>query len=174
MPVNFVPLLLPALLILIPVAFFIKSARAGRNAALVAGGIFFLIVLRTFVPGGLLLIRASLGSLPAQYEFARWRENHCEEIGDLILWPCEPDVLGGFSSLSVAAEKGYPPAIYAVGVRLKYGDHVPRPENWLGPGGNVFPQPKRGQRFIDEAIRLGYRPRISEERFYWQKYRKGK
>jgi hypothetical protein len=172
MPVSFVPVLLPAALILIPAAFFIKSRPAGRNAGLMAVGILILILLRTFLPGGVLLVRATFGSLTAQYEFARWRENYSEELGDLILWPCEPDVLGGFASLTAAAEKGYAPAIYAVGVRLKHGDFVPRPENWSGPGGNVFPQPELGQRYIDRAMRLGYRPKIAEEQFYWHEYRR--
>jgi hypothetical protein len=171
MPVSFVPVLLSLTLLLAPAALFIKSRRAGTTGASIAVGILFLVLLRTFAPGGWLLIRAALGSLPAQYEFARWRENYSEEIGNLILWPCEPDVLGGFASLSAAAAKGYVPAIYAVGVRLKYGDFVPRPEHWDGPGGNVFPQPELGQRYIDDAIRLGYAPTIAEERFYWQEYR---
>jgi hypothetical protein len=172
MPVSYVPVIVPAILILVPLLCLRKSARAGRSAALISGVIVALILLRSFIPGGLFFVRASFGSLPAQYEFARWRERYCEEIGELLLCPCDPDVLGGFSSLNIAAEKGYPPAIYAVGVRLKHGDFVPRPENWNGPAGNVFPQPERGQRLIDEALRLGYRPKIAEARFYWQEYRK--
>jgi hypothetical protein len=57
-------------------------------------------------------------------------------------------------------------------VRLKYGDHVPRPPDWDGPGGNHFPQPQRGQLLIDKALRLGYQPTIKEEYFYWQQYRR--
>jgi hypothetical protein len=29
--------------------------------------------------------------------------------------------------------------MYALGVRLKYGDHVPKPPGWTGAAGNVFP-----------------------------------
>jgi hypothetical protein len=172
MPVSFVPVIVLVILILVPPLCLFKSLPAARNAAIVSATIVALILLRSFIPGGLLFIRASFGSLPAQYEFARWRERYCEEIGELIVCPCEPDVPGGFSSLEFAAAKGYAPAIYALGVRLKHGVFVPRPENWTGPGGNIFPQPERGQPLIDEALRLGYQPQGPEERFYWQEFRK--
>jgi len=172
MPVSPVPVVFPAILILVAALLFLKSARAGRNASLVAAGIVLVILLRSFVPGSVLFVRAALGSLPAQYEFARWRENHSEQIGELVIWPFSPDVLGGYASLVKAANAGYPPAVFALGVRLKYGDHVPRPENWTGAGGNHFPQPERGQALIDQAIEAGYKPKTAEARFYWQEYRK--
>jgi hypothetical protein len=82
-------------------------------------------------------------------------------------------VLGGYAWLEKAAAVDYPPAVYAKGVRLKFGQHVPRPADWEEPpGGNVFPQPERGQALIDKAIRLGYQPTIDEDYFYWRQYRK--
>ena len=95
-----------------------------------------------------------------------------DQIGEFVLWPFSPDVLGGYALLKKAAALDYPPAVYAVGVRLKHGDHVPRPPSWNGPAGNHFPQPERGQVLIDKAIQLGYEPSIKEEHFYWQQYRK--
>jgi TPR repeat protein len=100
------------------------------------------------------------------YGLARWTENHNERIGEFILWPFEPDVLGGYAWLEKAAAKNYPPAVYAVGVRLKHGIHVPRPPGWNGPAGNRFPQPQRGQALIDRALQLGYRPLVEEQQFY--------
>jgi hypothetical protein len=62
--------------------------------------------------------------------------------------------------------------IYALGVRLKYGDFVPKPPHWTGPGGNAFPQPERGQALIDQAIRGGFTRPVDGRRFYWQVLRK--
>ncbi len=89
----------------------------------------------------------------------------------LIPWPVTPEVLGGYAWLEKSAALNYPPAVYAVGVRLKYGDYVPRPEGWTGAAGNHFPQPERGQKMIDQALQLGYVPRIEEQYFYWKEYR---
>jgi hypothetical protein len=63
------------------------------------------------------------------------------------------------------------PALYTLGVRLKYGHHVPEPANWKGPAGNVFPRPDKGQPLIDRARRLGYRPPGREEWHYMEVYR---
>jgi TPR repeat protein len=60
----------------------------------------------------------------------------------------------GYAWLEKAANRNYPPAIYALGVRTKHGIHVPRPKDWDGPVGNVFDQPLRGQALIDKAITL--------------------
>lgn len=117
------------------------------------------------------MFKANRGDPAAKYGLARWTERHDEQIGEFILWPFSPDVLGGYAWLEKAAAADYPPAIYAVGVRLKHGNHVPRPPNWNGPDGNVFPQPQRGQVLIDKAVQLGYQPMIEEEYFYWQQYR---
>jgi hypothetical protein len=38
-----------------------------------------------------------------------------------------------YAWLEKAAAQDYPPAVWLVGVRLKYGLHVPRPPNWNGP-----------------------------------------
>jgi hypothetical protein len=59
------------------------------------------------------------------------------------------------------------------GVRLKYGEHVPKSSGWTGAGGNHFPQPELGQKFIDEALASGFRPLpgVDEEVYYWHVYR---
>jgi len=119
------------------------------------------------------MIKANRGDAVSQYELARWTENHCSQISVVILWPSQSDVLGGYEWLEKAAQQDYPPALWMVGIRLKYGIHVPRPLNWKGPAGNVFPQPERGQQMIDRAIELGFEPpRIDEEGYYYQVYRK--
>jgi TPR repeat protein len=132
-----------------------------------------LIFLPVYIPGWVLEQKARAGAPEAQYQFAVWCENHCEVIGAFILWPCRPDVLGGYTWLEKAAEQDYPPAVYTLGVRLKYGDFVPKPDNWSGPAGNMFPQPARGQPLIDKALALGYKPRTEERMHYMEVYRRG-
>jgi hypothetical protein len=130
-------------------------------------------LLSIFIPGWLLGAKARGGDPAAQYAYARWTENHCEDIGRIIIWPCDPDVLGGFAWLEQAAAQDHPPAVWLVGVRLKYGIHVPEPAGWSGPGGNVFPQPDRGQAMIERALNeLGFNPPTDEDRHYWQAYRR--
>ncbi len=172
MPVSFLPLI-PWIIIL---AFLIVNALRGRKAfctaAIVSATVVGVILLSAHVPGWLLWARATNGDAESQYEYARWKENHSEQINTLLLWPEFPDVLGGYHWLEKSADQEYPPALFAIGVRLKYGMHVPRPPNWDGPGGNVFRQPDRGQQFIDRAHELGYKEPVDEEAFYWQHYRR--
>lgn len=170
MPVSPVPIVFPLMLIGIPLLFALKGRRPFLIAAGVSASLLLAIFLSVFVPGWILRIRAD-GNPAAMYELARWTENHDAKLGQLILWPVSPDVLGGYRWLEKAAEKEYPPAVYAVGVRLKYGQFVPRPPDWKGPGGNVFEQPEAGQKMIDKALELGYKPKSDEEYFYWREYR---
>jgi hypothetical protein len=172
MPVSFVPLILPIALVGIPLLLLLKSKKACIVASVISVAILSLIFLSVYVPGWLLMRKAHGGDPAAIYELARWTENHDERIGEFTLWPFRPNVLGGYALLEKAAAADYPPALYALGVRLKYGDHVPRPPGWKGPGGNVFPQPERGQALIDKAIELGYEPTIKEAYFYFLQYRK--
>jgi TPR repeat protein len=117
--------------------------------------------------------QANRGDPVAQYELARWTENHCEQLGSVILWPCEPDVLGGFAWLEKAAAQDYPPAVYLLGVRIKYGEHVPKPPDWNGSAGNAFPQPEKGQKMIDRALQLGFKPPPGDEvSYYMRVYRR--
>jgi hypothetical protein len=171
MPVSYTPCVVPLLLLLVPLLFALKGKKAFLIASGVSLGLVLLFLLSVYVPGWVLRARAGRGDPAAQYELARWHENHCEEIQEWLPWPCEPDVLTGYAWLERAAGENYPPAVYAVGVRLKYGDHVPRPDGWDGPAGNSFPQPERGQEMIDKALRLGYKPEVDEEDFYWKVYR---
>lgn len=172
MPVSWLPLIFPALLIGVPLLFLAKGRKPFLRATAVSVLILLLLFLWVYVPGCVLMCKANRGDRAAMYELARWTEKHDEQIGELVLWPFSPDVLGGYAWLQKAAALDYPPAVYAMGVRLKHGDHVPRPADWNGPGGNHFPQPEKGQVLIDKAVRLGYRPAIKEEYFYWQQYRR--
>jgi hypothetical protein len=171
MPVSPLPLIIPAILIAVPLMFF----RSGRKAFILTSGMSVLVVLVLFlwvyVPGWLLQAKANSGDAAAMYELARWTETHDIEIGNFILWPFLSDVEGGYALLEKAAAMDYPPAVYALGVRLKHGQFVPRPPNWTGPDGNWFPQPQRGQPLIDKAYRMGYKPSVAEVDFYWQQFR---
>jgi len=125
-----------------------------------------------FISGMSLKLQATSGDSKAQYRYARWLENTSESIGAIMLWPFSPDVLGGYEWLRKSAEGGFIPAIYVQGIRLKHGIHVPEPVGWSGPGGNVFPQPEKGQKLIDKAVSLGFPiPHITEESYYWHFYR---
>lgn len=172
MPFSYWPLIFSALLIGVPVLILAKGRRTSLYAAAVSVSILVLLFLCIYIPGWALIAGANRGNPAAMYELARWTERHDEQIGQFIPWPFSPDVLGGYAWLEKAAARDFPPAVYALGVRLKQGNHVPRPPDWEGPGGNHFPQPERGQKLIDKAIELGYQPTIPEEYFYSQQYRK--
>lgn len=171
MPVSFLPLLLPVVFVGLIGFGLVRGRKTLLRCCVVIVSLFAAVTLPTYVEGWLLMFRARSGNPAIIYKLAKWREMHAERIGRFILWPEEPDVLGGYACLERAAQQDYPPALYALGVRLKYGDHVPMPPNWNGPAGNVFPQPERGQPYIDKALLLGFRPLVNEEYFYWQVYR---
>ena len=174
MPVSVLPCITPLLLIGVPLLLLFKSRRAATWGAVVSVCLLALLLLSVYIPGWRLHAKAAKGDPVAQYEYAQWLENHSEQLGAIILWPSEPDVLGGYAWLEKAAAQNYPPAVWLVGVRVKEGTFVPEPPGWTGPGGNVFPQPERGQAMIDRAVnQLGYRPPASEDTFYFQHYRRG-
>jgi hypothetical protein len=174
MPVSLFPCIVPLLLIGIPLLLLKRSRRAAKLGAVGSACVLALILGVVYVPGWRLHARAEKGDAAAQYRYAQWLETHSGELGEILLWPSEPDVLGGYAWLEKAAAQDYPPAVWLVGVRLKQGVFVPEPPGWTGPAGNAFPQPERGQAMIDRAVRqLGYRPPAGEEAFYWQHYRRG-
>src|ERR1044072_8428788 len=127
MPVSFFPLLLPSVFLIILAFGAVRGGRVLLRFVIVVGLLLSLILLPIYIQGWWLMIRARSGNPAVLYKLAKWREMHAERIGAWILWPEEPDVLGGFECLEQSAEKDYPPALYAVGVRLKYGQHVPKP-----------------------------------------------
>jgi len=181
MPVSFLPCITPLLLFGVPLLLLLTSRRAAMFGAIASLCLLALFVGSIYVPGWSLYAKASQGDPVAQYRYAQWVENHAGQVGAVILWPARPDVLGGYAWLEKSAAQNYPPAVWLVGVRLKHGVHVPKPVGWTGPGGNVFPQPARGQAMIDRATgELGYRPDLARDRpevaepsFYWQHYRRG-
>jgi TPR repeat protein len=131
-----------------------------------------LLFLWVYVPGWVLMIQAHCGDAEAMYELARWTEKHNGVMNQFVLWPFDSDVQGGYAWLEKAAARDYPPAVYALGVRLKYGQHVPPSGGGAWTSGAVHPQPERGQPLIDKALRLGYQPTIEERYFYWVQFRK--
>ena len=175
MPVSYAPLFVPLLLIGIPLVYLLKSRKKALLAAIGSLLTVAAILLLVFVPGWGLHHQASAGNAAAQYRYAQWLENHGERLGALLPWAGEPDVYGGYAWLQKSAAQNYPPAVWLLGVRLKYGIFVPQPPNWTGPAGNVFPQPAQGQAMIDKAVNtLGYKPPTAdEEGYYFQYYRRG-
>ena len=170
MPISYLPFITSILLLAIPLLCLASGRRAFLIAASISISLVALLILWVYVPGWLLMSRADRGDPAEQYELARWTENHSEQLGRVILWPGKPDVLGGFAWLEKAAAQDYPPAVYLVGVRLKHGTGVPRPSGWDGPGGNHFPQPEKGQKMIDRALELGFRPPFGDEGSYYNHF----
>lgn len=170
MPVSYVPVIFPALLIGVPLISLVAGRKTFLRTTAASASILLILLLRIYLPGWILMCRTARNDPAAVYELARWTECHDIQLGRYILWPVTPKTLAGYDLLERSAAMDYPPAVYALGVRLKYGMFVPEPPNWTGPGGNVFEQPERGQPLIDRAIRLGYKPMIDEERFYPDEY----
>jgi hypothetical protein len=186
MPVSFFPLLVTALLVGAPLVAWAMNRRAGLVAGGVSAALVGLVVLPVYINGWRLEATAGPDRPELLYEYARWQENHCSNIQSFLFWPCDTDVVGGFRTLQRAAEAGHPKSTWLVGVRLKHGIHVPKPDGWDGPGGNVFKQPERGQRMIDRAVdELGFEPPVGDQpvdgtridapdsgpQYYWRVYR---
>ena len=172
MPVSPLPLLLPIIFIVLLIRGTLRGKRTLMRAITVVVCITAVVALPFYIPGWWFMLRSSRGNGAATYQLARWHENHCEKVNSFILWPCTPNVEAGYRALERSAASGYVPAIYALGVRLKYGDHVPKPLGWTGPGGNVFDQPEKGQPLIEQALRAGFIPPVEERLFYAQVFRK--
>lgn len=173
MPVSYFPLAFAAALIGAPCFAWCFGSR--KHAARITGvccAVIATVFGGVFLPGLMHAVGAKAGAPRAQYEYARWLENHCTALQTWLPIPCNSDVEAGYLWLERAAENNYTPAIYILGVRLKYGIHVPRPKDWSGPGGNTFPQPERGQVLMDEALSRGFRPRVTEAAAYYQSFRR--
>ncbi len=170
MPISYLPCITPLLLLAIPLLCLASGRRAFLIGTSISIALVALLISWVYVPGWMLMSPANRGDPAAQYELARWTENHSEQLGRAILWPGKPDVLGGFAWLEKAAAQNHPPAVYLVGVRLKYGQHVPRPSGWDGPAGNHFPQPEKGQKMIDRALELGFKPPYGDEQSYYNRF----
>jgi hypothetical protein len=143
-----------------------KGMRWGVIAAGVSVSILGGFLLWIFVPGWLLMAEASQGDAAAQYRLAKWYCIYPRKIDRVLYWPVRPDRFASYAWLERAAAQDYPPAIYALGVRIKRGFGVPRPPDWMGSVG-WYPQPERGQALIDKAIRLGYVPIVDEASFHY-------
>lgn len=171
MPVSFVPLYTAVLLLLPPILGRVLRRRRGFWCGLVVSIVAYLYILLVFhFPGWQLRSKAHEGDAASQYNYARWIENHDGNLSALVIWFGRPDLLAGYGWLEKAAEQDYAPAVYLVGLRLKYGDFVPRPPEWpewREPMGNIFCQPDRGQALIDRALRLGFQPPPGDERSYY-------
>jgi uncharacterized membrane protein (GlpM family) len=170
MPVSFTPLLLPLFFLVALTVSACRGMRAFRTVCLIVVFAILLITLPFFAPGWYLMARADHDP-DAAFSLARWHENHSEKLGAILLWPFAPDVEAGYQALEKAAAAGHLEATYALGVRLKYGQFVPRPASWTGSSGNVFPQPHKGQPLIDQAITRGFSPIVPEEDYYWTVFR---
>jgi hypothetical protein len=153
MPVSFWPVLVPILLIITPLAlwkfFNEKIALVALAFECIVVVLFFLSV---YVPGWRLMAKAEGGDPRAQYELARWHSNHDRKIGEVFLWPGKPNATVVYAWLEKSAAQNYPPALYVLGVLLK------------GEVGYEGPQPERGRKLIDEALKRGFCPQ--SENFY--------
>lgn len=171
MPVSPLPILTWLILLAVILVSGFRGMRAFTTAVGCSAFSVALIWLAISAPGISLHRKAVAGNAAAQFEYARFVENRSSRMNAIICWPTTPDVLGGYTWLLQSAKQNHPPALYALGVRLKHGIHVPKPANWTGPSGNVFRQPHLGQSYIDKAFELGYKTRVDEESYYWQVYR---
>ena len=173
MPVSFLPLLTWLVIFGLLTASAFCGTKVLRNTSIGCGLFLLLVFSITYVPGALLERSAASGDPEAQYDYARWLENHGEGLNSVILWPSSPDIQGGYNWLRKSAEQEFPEAMFALGVRLKYGQHVPDGDGKFGgTGGNVFEYPDLGQQYIDRAHALGYKEPVTEQTFYWRHYRR--
>ena len=171
MPVSYLPCITPLLLIGLPILLLFKSRRAAAIAAAISILILAAILLSIYVPGWRLHSQAVAGNPYAQYRYAQWTALHLYDLQEIIFYPCEHDDYADLPWLEKAAAQDYPPAVWLLGAKYKYGMGVPEPPNWAGPGGNVFPQPDRGQPLIDHAVKdLGYTPPPDAWAYYYQHY----
>jgi hypothetical protein len=97
MPVSFLPVIIPALLLGLPLLCLSKGRRSFLQASAVSASILLLLILWVYVPGWILMFKASRNDPAAMYELARWTEKHDEQLGEFILWPFESNVLGGYA-----------------------------------------------------------------------------
>jgi hypothetical protein len=165
-PVSFLPFLTWLVILVCVTGSAFWSRKAFAWSVLASAGFVVLVVVTVHLPGWLLRSAAVDGDPESQYEYARWVENRSEKMNSILVWPDAPDVLGGYQWLERAARQDYPPAVFTVGVRLKYGMHVRRPAGWSGPSGNIFRQPELGQRYIDRARELGFTRYADDSSFY--------
>jgi hypothetical protein len=171
-PVSFLPVLYTALVLVFPLLFLRRGRTVVLRAVLVSALGIALPILLPMWQGSRLHAAATAGRAEAQYEFARWKENHAGQIGRFLLWPEQPDVEAGFEWLVRAAMQQHPPALFALGARLKHDQQVP--EAWFERGIRRLPEERRaqGQAMIDEALARGFRPQTDDRNFYWFEFRR--
>jgi len=102
----------------------------------------------------------------AQYQFARWKETHCGQINQLVIFPwCSTDLSEGFKALQKSAKWGYLKAVWLVGVRLQRG--INPSHHYTGP------DPKKGQEYIERAMNnKNFIAPPDGVSYYWGTYRK--
>ncbi len=123
--------------------------------------VYFSPIAWQFTIGAVQGVRAYQGDAKAMYELARWHESHSGKITVLIPYWNKPNIDDGFKWLHRSASKQFPPAMYCLGVRLKYRILVPIDSI----------DTNEGQSCIDKANRMGFKSVCLEDEFYWQCYR---
>lgn len=171
MSVSLLPLITSGLLVLLPLLFLLRGLTAFLRAAAASATLFLAIFLIVHVPGWLLMRGVQRNDPVAMYQLARWTESHAEKMRAVVLWSQPIDTDGGYSLLVRAAKLGHPPALYALGTRLKHGMFVPDPAKRSMPGIVPVTQQRRGQQFMDRAIRLGFTPKYTEQQHYFGEFR---
>jgi hypothetical protein len=84
MPVRYLPCATWLLLIGGPLLFLARGRKSFVIALAVSLSIVVLLYLWVYVPGWVLMSKAAGGDPRAQYELARWAENHCEQMQAIL------------------------------------------------------------------------------------------
>lgn len=171
MPIPYLPLILPAIFIIVLFVGMRKGKKPFLIVLISEAIVVIAISLPFWLPGLYYAFGAYNGNAKSQFELAKWYETHQEKIGSIYFYPFSPNEEKSFAWLKKSSDNGYLLAEYTLGVRLKMGYGVPRPDTWSGSGGNVFPQPEKGQPLIDLAIKNGFKPTAPESDYYPKLFR---
>jgi hypothetical protein len=161
MPVDYTPLLIIVVAIGLPIWL---TARYGRRIGLLSASaefvIFLVMILSVYAPAWQLKAKAKRGDPVAAYQLSKWYWTNW-----IARHVTGGDPSSSFRWLEKSADGKYAPALYTLGVMYKEGTFVP-PESQAVNASVPHPQPQRGQKLIDEAIALGYRPTVPEEQYF--------
>jgi TPR repeat protein len=162
-PVDYTPLIhLNVLIGVIFAVIFTRKRIAKVWIGLLGVAWWLLPVIPVYVVGYRLEVRAVAGDPAAQFEYARWLENHVDTLHNrTLLWLADYDFRQSVPWLEAAAKNGHAEALYALGVRHKYAECLP-------PG----TEPLDGETLVKKSIERGYRPNTPERQYYWLRFRK--
>ena len=162
MPVDVTPVLIALLMFIVPAALL----AAGRIKTALCLALFELSALALYTyrhnaPPTQLLRSAKSGDPKSEFELSRWYRTK------RLFGQGAPDLNMSYFWVRRAADHRYPPALYTLGAMYKMGLYVPDSPSSLQVRVGV-PQPdlELGQMYIDDALRLGFKPPVPEDWFY--------